>query len=283
MSNEIALDAALDAIGPWRFTTKYKGGIAPELWDFPADGTGPYYLYVMRRKDDPTREVLYAGQTGDFEKRVAQHLSGKGGAPVVEKAVAKYGAEAFTFDIVETHDSADAIGAAEVNCITFGWMSSACRYNISPGGSRGDILAAVAARALLPREVSSEVARKGRETLGPEGCSEAARKSRETLGPEGCSEAMRKANETRGPERRSAASRKAKETLGPEGRSEVARKGRETMGAEARSRAARIGHETRAIKSGRLDVDGLPWLPGQGPNAKPSATIHQISDYRHAA
>jgi hypothetical protein len=39
------------------------------------------------------------------------------------------------------------------------------------------------------------------------------------------------------------------------------------LAAEAASRAARIGHETRAIKSGRLDHDGLPWLPGEGPDS----------------
>jgi hypothetical protein len=66
-----------------------------------------------------------------------------------------------------------------------------------------------------------------------------AKKGNETLGPEGRSARSVKGHETLGPEGRKARTAAGKETLGPEGRSEVSKKRAKTLGEEGLSKSAK--------------------------------------------
>lgn len=214
-----------------------------------------FYIYEIRHKVDQgghkAGECLYAGVTKNPAGRWSRHKrdarQNKQGPRFA--ALRKYGVEKFDFVIVRGPLSLAEGDSWEQATIAANRELGEAPANISDGGGIGDSIAGGAAALQILRQLPTEErrrrARKGKETLGPDGCKEITRRAKETLGIEGRRIVARKGQATRGPEGRRAAARKARATLGPEGRRAARRKQHTNMGAARRSAAVSKANQTR--------------------------------------
>ena len=63
-----------------------------------------YFLYSIQHKVSGKR---YIGKTKNLDRRWKEHAAGRGMAPIIAKAIAKYGADAFIWDILGTTDESE--------------------------------------------------------------------------------------------------------------------------------------------------------------------------------
>lgn len=187
---------------------------------------------------------MYVGQTkrNPPSARWAEHkrTAQNGGGSHLHHALRKYGHENFEFKILEAVDSAEEADAAETFWIDFFGLAEGHGYNVAAGGA-WDVRAAHKALAHKRKtypSFASDVARRGRQTLGADGRKKAIVAANQALAN------LRKDN----PSLSSFVTRTWHSKRSAAERSATVKKRALSLSAERLSEIARKGHVTRKLK-----------------------------------
>lgn len=97
--------------------------------------TKPIYGWIYVIIND-VNQKLYVGQTKHPQKRWTAHKSAKKNTYPINRALKKYGADNFTYQLLEGHYSLEELNEAEAYWIRLlGTMNPSIGYNVRPGGN----------------------------------------------------------------------------------------------------------------------------------------------------
>ena len=93
-----------------------------------------YCVYSIRNRASGKR---YVGQSENYKRRWKEHKSGRGCAPLIARALAKYGERAFDWTVLATTNSKDKANDLEIHYIARLKCLAPLGYNLRPGGDLG--------------------------------------------------------------------------------------------------------------------------------------------------
>ena len=90
-----------------------------------------HYIYIYQHKNSLK---YYVGQTIDVRKRHSQHKCTKGAVLYIDRAIHKYGEDAFMLHTIEEWETQEDADQAEIAAIKFYDSMFPNGYNLAPGG-----------------------------------------------------------------------------------------------------------------------------------------------------